>query len=374
VPLEVVLRFDDSMVERDDEHGEGDAASGEETLTLLERMEIVSALQQNVTREFGEAGRDMIGPPMSAVTFAPPLTGPRQGTRAIVRRTATNSRLKQNYDAFVEGGYLSVDENDGSELWRISLRVAAFQDIDYGRFSNDLREIIDPLIAEYNKKWQAQNGVASDGNPDRPPLSAVYTGVVPIVYKAQRELLDSLVEGTFWSFVTITPVLMLVIRSFSAGLVAMLPNALPVLTIFGSMGWLGIAVDIGSMMSASIALGVAVDDTIHFLTWYRESLQKHQDRRRAIMAAYRRCATPTVQAALISGLGLSVFALSTFMPTRQFGMLMLTILTAGAVAELIMLPALLAGPLGRVFTPTQKPPLDVHKPHFSETVKYAKEP
>ena len=54
----------------------------------------------------------------------------------------------------------------------------------------------------------------------------------------------------------------------------MLPNVLPVLVIFGGMGWLGIAVDIGSMMAASIALGVAVDDTIHFLTWYREDLQK----------------------------------------------------------------------------------------------------
>ena len=131
----------------------------------------------------------------------------------------------------------------------------------------------------------------------------------------------------------------------------MLPNALPVVVIFGSMGLLGIDVDVGSMMTASIALGVAVDDTIHYLTWYRQDFERLGDRHQAILAAYSRCALPTMQAAAISGLGLSVFALSTFTPTQRFGYLMLSILVCGVVAELIMLPALLAGPLGRFCDP-----------------------
>ena len=53
------------------------------------------------------------------------------------------------------------------------------------------------------------------------------------------------------------------------------------------MGWLGIDVDVGSMMTASIALGVAVDDTIHFLTWFRDDYERLGDRNQAIMAAYR---------------------------------------------------------------------------------------
>ena len=123
------------------------------------------------------------------------------------------------------------------------------------------------------------------------------------------------------------------------------------------MGWLGINVDIGSMMSASIALGVAVDDTIHFLTWYREDLNRLRDRRAAIRSAYRHCAPPTIQAALISGLSLSVFVLSTFTPTQRMGWLMLSILLAGVVAELIMLPALLAGRWAKRFrfAPSAKP-------------------
>ena len=194
---------------------------------------------------------------------------------------------------------------------------------------------------------------AVDPNSPKRWVSSTYTGVVPIVYKAQRALLQSLVESTLWSFLTITPLMMFVSRSFNAGFVAMIPNVLPVVVIFGAMGWLNIPIDIGSMMSASIALGVAVDDTIHFLSWFRGDLKQLGNRQEAIVACYKRCATPTLQAACISGLGLSVFAFSTFTPTQRFGWLMLTILVAGVVAELILLPAILAGPLGKAFEPSQ---------------------
>jgi multidrug efflux pump subunit AcrB len=134
-----------------------------------------------------------------------------------------------------------------------------------------------------------------------------------------------------------------------AGAVAMLPNVLPILVVFGGMGWLGFPVDIGSMMAASIALGVAVDDTIHYLAWFREDFEKLHDRNEAVVSAYTRCATPTLQSALINGLGLSVFAVSSFTPTARFGWLMLTILVAGVIAELVMLPSLLFSPLGKAF-------------------------
>jgi hypothetical protein len=65
------------------------------------------------------------------------------------------------------------------------------------------------------------------------------------------------------------------------------------------------------------------------------------------------------QTTLIGGLGLAVFALSTFTPTQRFGVMMVTILAAALIGDLIFLPALLAGPLGRAFcpkSPMQPPP------------------
>jgi predicted RND superfamily exporter protein len=156
------------------------------------------------------------------------------------------------------------------------------------------------------------------------------------------------------AFVLIAIVMMVVLRSPSAGLVAMLPNLFPVIVIFGFMGWLGILVDIGSMMTASVALGVAVDDTIHYLTWYRKGIDLGLDRKGAAMMAYERCATAMTQTTVIGGLGLAVFAFSTFTPTQRFGTMMLVLLFAALFGDLIFLPAMLSTPLGRFFRGTKK--------------------
>ena len=192
-------------------------------------------------------------------------------------------------------------------------------------------------------------------------LNVVYTGVVPIIYKAQRTLLTSLIESIGWAFVMIAGVMMILLRSgklsagnllsIRGGMLSMFPNVFPVVVIFGIMGHMKIMVDIGSMMTASVAMGVAVDDTIHFLTWFRGGVLQGKTRREAIMLAYDRCAGAMTQTTLIGGLGLSVFAFSTFTPTQRFGVMMLTLLGAALVGDLIFLPAILASPLGKCFCP-----------------------
>jgi len=186
-------------------------------------------------------------------------------------------------------------------------------------------------------------------------LAAVYTGVVPLVYKAQRTLLSGLINSIGLAFVLICIVMIAILRSPTAGLLSMLPNVFPVVAIFGAMGWLGIEIDIGTMMTASVAMGVAVDDTLHFLTWFRRGILQGLDRRAAIALAYDRCASAMMQTTIIGGLGLGVFIFSTFTPTQRFGYLMATLLAAAIVGDLIFLPALLAGPLGKFFTGGLKP-------------------
>ena len=130
----------------------------------------------------------------------------------------------------------------------------------------------------------------------------------------------------------------------------MIPNVFPVVVVFGVMGMYGIKVDIGSMMTASVAMGIAVDDTIHYLTWYRQALGEGQTRKSAIKYAYDKVATAMTQTTLIGGLGLFAFAFSTFTPTQRFGTLMLFLLGAALVGDLIVLPAVIAHPfLGKFF-------------------------
>jgi uncharacterized membrane protein YdfJ with MMPL/SSD domain len=105
------------------------------------------------------------------------------------------------------------------------------------------------------------------------------------------------------------------------------------------------------MMTASVAMGVAVDDTIHFLSWFRAHLDRGMNRVEAVIETYRRVAPAMTQTTIVGGLGLFVFALSTFTPTQRFGTLMLVMLATALVGDLILLPALLAGPAGRWFKP-----------------------
>jgi hypothetical protein len=141
----------------------------------------------------------------------------------------------------------------------------------------------------------------------------------------------------------------IVFRSVMAGAISMLPNLFPVLLVFGTLGLMGIKMDIGIVMTASVALGVAVDSTVHLVTWFYLGQAKGLDRRGATLMAYEHCASATVQGAMISGLGLAVFAASSFTPTRQFGYLMITIQSTALLGDLVLLPALLCGPLGRFF-------------------------
>ena len=207
------------------------------------------------------------------------------------------------------------------------------------------------MIDASNHVYSIDQAKTSDASR---PVNAVYTGVVPVVYKAQKTLLQSLVESTGWAFVMIAVVMIALLRSPQAGMLSMLPNVFPVVVIFGTMGWSRTVVDIGSMMTASVAMGVAVDDTIHFLTWFRQGLDQGMQRVNAILLAYKRCGMAMTQTTAIGGLGLSIFAFSTLTPTQRFGTLMLALLVAALVGDLIFLPALLASPLGRVFDRNRK--------------------
>jgi len=252
-----------------------------------------------------------------------------------------------------------TDEQWTQQLANYNLVVLVENHPDYPM--DLIRDKAKAVLDATDHHFQAGQSLTSVDRDD--PISVVYTGVVPVVYKAQRTLLNSLINSIGLAFVMIACVMMILLRDWwspfgpanginvSAGMISMLPNVFPVVLVFGLMGHMSSLVDIGTMMTASVAMGVAVDDTIHFLTWFRIGIREGLSRREAILEAYRRVATAMTQTTLIGGLGLSVFAASTFTPTQQFGVMMVTLLGAALIGDLIILPALLAGPLGALFCP-----------------------
>ncbi len=396
VPMEVVVKVDNEKCD----------------LNMLDRMRVANLVERTIEEKL-----DAVGGALSAATFAPELRPPRRKASGLERLMGVdprrefdhvlNTRLEENRHQFRD--YLTVDaeatldqlgipgpvadrlrarrldtierieqyadhepiaerlaalggigreqadeveaairrweSKHGEELWRVTARVDALSDLDYAVFVDELKGVVEPVLARVREHPSAGTGEG---------ISAVYTGVVPLVYQTQHELMKGLYNSLATAFVLIAIVMMFVLRSFRAGLVSMIPNVFPVVVIFGFMGWSGILVDAGTMMTASVALGVAVDDTMHYLTWFRRGLDEGLDRKGAAMNAYERCGTAMSQTTLIGGLGLAAFAFSTFTPTQRFGTLMLTLLAVALVGDLVFLPALLTGPLGRVFGPHRK--------------------
>ena len=322
VPMEVVLRIDNDKCK----------------MNMVQRMRLARTVER-VVETMGDPSRP--GDTFSALSAA--SLAPSLGTQKLdynTRDSILSKRLEGHRDQLKD--YLQIDEENGEELWRISARVWALTDMDYATFVDELKKKVEPVLDHY------RDDLGVEG------ISATYTGLVPLIYQIQHELMKGLFESLALAFVLIAVVMMLVLRSPSAGLLSMVPNLFPVVMIFGIMGWLGILVDVGSMMTASVALGVAVDDTIHYLTWFRDGLDRGKDRKGAAMWAYEKCATAMTQTTLIAGLGLAAFAFSTFTPTQRFGVLMLTLLTAALLGDLIFLPALLTGPIGRFFDRQRK--------------------
>ena len=150
-----------------------------------------------------------------------------------------------------------------------------------------------------------------------------------------------------WAFGVIALVMIVVLRSFQSGMLTMIPNVFPAVIIFGLMGWCSIWIEIGSIMTASAAMGIAVDDTFHLLTWYRRGLRK-QPRRGALRYALQRVAGAMLHTTLVCSLALLVFSFSSFGPIRRFSWLMAALLMAAVLGDLILLPAILSSPLGKV--------------------------
>jgi predicted RND superfamily exporter protein len=310
VPVEIVLRFgpyDDSQV--------------------LRRAQIVERLRRQVD------SLDHLGGTTAATTFLVDIPQ-ALGVRKVIQRRVIAGRIRESRDKLIQLRYL-YDDEDG-ELWRISTRASTRAGMDYGELLIRLDEEVSAVL----RAEQSQQPIH---------VQAKISGGVPLIYMAQQQLLRDLTKSFLVAFLLIAVVLTVVMASPSAGFLSMIPNILPAVIVFGCLGWADSSVDIGAMMTASAALGIAVDDTLHFLVWFRRGAAEAQTRRDAIRYAYQHCATPMLQTSLICGLGLAVFVISPFRPTSRFGWLMAIMLSLAVVADLVLLPAMLASPLGRCF-------------------------
>jgi hypothetical protein len=188
---------------------------------------------------------------------------------------------------------------------------------------------------------QARRVVATSVGMERTPLEV--TGEYPLLLSTQRSLIRTLAVSSLLSLLGILLLFLALTRSLRIAVLAMAPNVWPVVMVFGIMGWLGIPLDIATVMVAAVILGLAVDDTVHTLAAYRRHrrLEPAAPAGVAIEAVMERGAPAYVLTSVLLAAGFGVCGLSDFGPTARFGGLTSLAMGFVLVGALILLPALL---------------------------------
>ena len=352
------------------------------SLTMLERAELVDRVQKSL-QEIEEVGNTM-----SAVTFAPPLETKRMGLLSAKStvRDIWNKRLEAHRAGIHRRRISGPRRRQRAVAHQRPRRRAQRRRLrpvprtTCGPKSNrccsaERTRILTERAKAAKEKPNAEDiaAAAAPTADDPSPLGidAVYTGLVPVVYKAQHQMLVGLGENFIYDLLTIAGVMTLVFRDLSAGLILLVPSVFPVMVVFGLMGWFGVTIDVGTIMTPTVALGVSVDDVVHFLIWYRRGLSEGKSRHDSVMLAYEGCARAMYQSWSVLGLGLAVFALSSFVPTQRFGAMMFCLLTAALVGNLLILPAVLCSPIAASVRP---PPVRKGVPRWQPKRRPAKAP
>jgi hypothetical protein len=155
--------------------------------------------------------------------------------------------------------------------------------------------------------------------------------------------IDALVRGQVESLalaaIVITVIMFLALRSFTTGALSLIPNTFPIALNFGVMGLLGIPLNTATALISVVALGIAVDDTIHFLTEYNRKRAAELPRAEALRAVALEKGTAITATSIILAIGFGVLLFSNFTPTMHFGGLSALIMVTAWVGDMVVLPA-----------------------------------
>lgn len=170
------------------------------------------------------------------------------------------------------------------------------------------------------------------------PLTARLTGTGLLRVATAYEFSAGLVRELFLASVAMTVLLAVALRSPALGLLALLPNLLPILLVYGMLGWLGIPLNVATVTTGAAALGNAVDDTVQYLDRYRRLRpQLGADARRVTLDAV---GAPMIVSDVVLAAGFAVLLAASFFPVATLGFLGATAMTLSLLANLLLLPAL----------------------------------
>ncbi|HDH96644.1 MAG TPA: hypothetical protein ENF73_02840 [Proteobacteria bacterium] len=225
------------------------------------------------------------------------------------------SAMTKRFDIELKG-YL--EEDLWGELWGINDELVYISKDDYQRI--------------FGKPADAGEVVS---------YSVEFTGIPPLTKKFSDELLQSQIQSMVMALVMVFILMWILLRSITGGLLAMIPIAFTTLFDYGLMGAFGLPLDNASMSTASLAIGIGIDYTIHFITRFRLELSQSKDLEAALKTTLSTTGRAILVNALTVALGFCALFFSQIEPSRRLGALLAITMFVAATAAMTIYPAVI---------------------------------
>ncbi|MFA9471798.1 MAG: RND family transporter, partial [Deltaproteobacteria bacterium] len=228
--------------------------------------------------------------------------------------------------------YLLVYEMSGGE------EIRDYLSIDYARATLELR-------CKMTNTSRLQGIVEQiDEHLDAQPLRAStvsVTGIGALWLKFVDYITWSQIQGALIALTVVSLMMIVVFRSVKIGLLSMIPNISPVVLVLGGMGWAGVHLDYYRLLIAPVAIGLAVDDTIHLMTRYHHEFGKLGDYKKALYASMDGVGRALFITSAILVVGFLTNVFSVMDGQKSFGILLATVIAVALVADFLLMPALI---------------------------------
>lgn len=198
---------------------------------------------------------------------------------------------------------------------------------------------IELIKTYYSKKDFKENLRAAIDNEY---FGVALTGTAVVASEGTQYMVLNLFTSLIFAIIAISLLMAILFRSWRMVLISLIPNFIPLLFTAGVMGWMGIPLKPSTLLVFSIAFGISVDDTIHYLAKYRLELKTKQwDLKQCVIMAIREAGLGMFYTSIVLFCGFSMFSLSDFGGTKALGLLVSLTLLVAMITNLVVLPSLL---------------------------------
>lgn len=318
------------------------------------------------------------------------MTNPNGGGLSVKELLDTaNTTLRIRFQMKDIGSYEVADKVDSMRIEIDSILNPEKKHLEhlYAQFAKGKKIYVDSIFENYPNVYNGLTTILSKGNQDtqykfdsNPDLIKSYynkkdfkknlrtaidneyydltlTGTSVVASEGTRYLVNNLFSSLLFAILSISVLMALLFRSWRMVVISMIPNLIPQIVTAGLMGWLGIPLKPSTLLVFSIALGISVDDTIHYLAKYRQELRYHKwDLKECVIIAIKESGLGMFYTSIILFCGFSVFTFSQFGGTQALGLLISVTLLVAMITNLLILPSLLLSLDRRITTKSFEEP------------------